>query len=192
VSATGSGFRASAFIATSLDGFIARPGGEIDWLPAGEDDGEDYGYARFMSSVDALVMGRASFDKVLSFDAWPYGDTPVIVLTRRHLEVPPGLAATVTASADPPERLATDLPARGIHHVYADGGITIGRFIRACLLDEIVITRIPVLIGEGIPLFGTVTGDVPLEHLTTTAYPSGLVQSTYRFAYAGPAVHSAR
>jgi dihydrofolate reductase len=120
--------RASVFIGTSLDGFIARAEGALDWLPhAG---GEDFGYEAFMATVDVLIMGRNTFDKVMSFAKWPYGETPVVVLSTR----PPGPApvgAKVEWMAGAPTEIVSQLAARGIQHVYVDGGITIQRFLRA-------------------------------------------------------------
>ncbi|ACL74249.1 dihydrofolate reductase family protein [Thioalkalivibrio sulfidiphilus] len=172
--------RASVFIATSLDGFIAREDGGIDWLPAfGK---EDYGYQAFFDSVDVLVMGRNTYELARGFGAWPYGDTPVVVLSHRGVEIPPDLAATVECLAAPPGEVLERLAARGLRHAYIDGGKTIQGFLSEGLIDELTLTRVPVLLGRGIPLFGPLAGDVYLEHLETRSYPDGLVQSRYRIA----------
>jgi dihydrofolate reductase len=168
--------RASVFVGTSLDGFIARPGGELDFLPVG--GGESHGYEEFMATVDALVIGRKTFETVLSFEAWPYGDKPVFVLSSRPLAKAPRRAVVERLSGDPAD-IVSDLSARGIGHVYVDGGITIQRFLRAGLIDRLIVTRVPVLIGEGIPLFGALERDVVLRHVATRHYASGLVQSEY-------------
>lgn len=164
------------FVGTSLDGFIARPNGDLDWLPHGT--GEDLGYDAFMATVDALVMGRNTYDKVLTFGKWPYGERPVFVLTSRPLApTPPG--AKVEGMSGAPDEILSQLAARGIRHVYVDGGITIQRFLQAGLIQHLTITRIPVLLGTGIPLFGPTPRDIPLRHVATRQFPSGVVQSEY-------------
>lgn len=169
------------FIATSLDGFIARRDGAIDWLPGLDSDpGENYGYDDFIASVDGLVMGRNSFEKVLEFDPWPY-PRPVVVLSRSldPSAVPPALAGKVEISPLPPRALMQSLADRGWTRAYVDGGKVIQSFLRAGLIADMVITRVPVLLGEGLPLFGPLEGDIALRHLETRAYPSGLVRSRY-------------
>lgn len=177
--------RVSAFLAISLDGFIARPDGGLDWLdiPPPTPD-EDYGYAAFFESVDGLVMGRHSFETVRGFDAWPYGDTPVEVLTHRPLDVPPALAGKVHVSADTPAELVARLGAAGRQHLYVDGGRTVQGFLAAGLLDALTLTRIPVILGAGIPLFGPLAASIPLHHDATRVFANGLVQSRYLRAQA--------
>jgi dihydrofolate reductase len=172
--------KASVFIGISLDGFIAREDGGIDWLhESGGDPGEDYGYGAFFDSVDALVMGRNTFDLVLTFPEWPYGTKPVIVLTSRPLEIPGALADRVSTLSGPPEEIVRRLGERGLTHVYVDGGKTIQSFLAAGLIQRMTITRLPILIGTGIPLFGPVPHDIKLRHVETRTYGNGLVQSTY-------------
>ena len=168
--------KASVFIGTSLDGFIARTNGDLDFLPPG--GGEPHGYDEFMATVDALVVGRKTFEKVLTFDTWPYGEKPVFVLSAHPL-APTPLGAVVERMSGAPADILSQLAARGIRHVYVDGGITIQRFLQAGLIQRLIITRVPVLIGDGIPLFGSLQRDVPLEHVATRQYASGLVQSEY-------------
>ncbi len=168
----------SVFIGTSLEGFIARPNGDLDWLPAG--GGESHGYDEFFASVDALVIGRKTFETVLSFDAWPYGDKRVVVLSSRPIDFAAAGTGAVEQMAGPPSEIVSRLAASGAHHLYVDGGITIQGFLRAGLIQRLIITRIPVLIGQGVPLFGTLPHDVGLQHVMTRHYPSGLVQSEYR------------
>lgn len=170
---------ASVFVGTSLDGFIARADGRLDWLP---DDPEPHGYDEFIATVDAIVMGRNTFETVLAFDSWPFGDRRVVVLSSRPLDLSVALArgGTVEQMGGPPAEVVARLAASGAHHLYVDGGITIQRFLREGLIDRLVITRVPVLIGEGIPLFGALPRDIRLEHVATRQYPSGLVQSEYR------------
>lgn len=171
--------QASVFVGTSVDGFIARANGDLDWLPHG--GGEEHGYDAFMATVDALVIGRNTYEKVLSFDPWPYGDKPVVVLsTRKPAKAPSG--AEVEWMSGPPADIVSRLAARGLRHAYVDGGITIQRFLQAGLIQRLIITRVPVLIGTGIPLFGVTQRDILLKHIATRQYPSGLVQSEYEVA----------
>jgi dihydrofolate reductase len=171
---------ASVFVGTSVDGFIARIDGALDFLPPG--GGEPHGYDEFIATVDALVIGRKTYETVLGFDAWPYGSKPVFVLSSRTLADAPSDAVLERLSGSPLE-IVTNLSARGIRHIYVDGGITIQRFLQAGLIQRIVITRVPVLIGEGIPLFGSLPRDIPLRHIGTRHFPSGLVQSEYHLDY---------
>jgi len=168
--------KASVFVGTSLDGFIARTDGALDFLLAG--GGEPHGYDEFMASVDALVIGRKTYETVLAFDAWPYGKKPVFVLSSRALPAAPA-DAIVEHMAGPPAEIVARLSARGVRHAYVDGGITIQSFLRAGLIQRLIVTRVPVLIGCGIPLFGPTTGDIALKHIETRQYASGLVQSEY-------------
>jgi dihydrofolate reductase len=168
--------KASVFIATSLDGFIAREDGGIDWLPANP---EPHGYDEFIASVDAIVIGRKTFETVLAFGGWFYGKTLVVVLSSQasELKAPEG-ANCVFMSGDPKEIVAT-LEQRGVKHAYIDGGVTIQRFLEAGLIQRLIITRIPVLLGSGIPLFGPLSHDVRLTHIATRAFAEGFVQSEY-------------
>jgi dihydrofolate reductase len=168
--------KASVFIGTSLDGFIARTNGDLDWLPPG--GGEEHGYEAFMATVDALVIGRKTYETVLTFDTWPYGEKPVYVLSTRTL-APALPGAVVERLSGPPAEIVAQLAARGVGHVYVDGGITIQGFLQAGLIQRLIITRIPVLLGAGIPLFGALQQDIRLTHVGTRQYASGLVQSEY-------------
>jgi len=172
--------RGSVFIATSLDGFIAREDGAIDWLEEWSGgSGEDYGYRAFMESVDCLVMGRKTYEQVLTFSGWPYGEKPVVVLSHRSLAIPDHLADTVEAMSGSPETVAQTLSKRGADHVYIDGGETIRGFLNAGLIHRLIITTIPVLIGAGIRLFGPLSGDIKLHCVQTRQFTDGLVQSEY-------------
>ena len=167
---------ASVFVGASLDGFIARTDGAFDFLPPG--GGEPHGYEEFMATVDALVIGRKTFETVLTFDTWPYGVKPVFALSSSPLAPAPAGAVVERMSGDPAE-IMSQLADRGIRHVYVDGGITIQGFLLAGLIQRLIITRVPVLIGEGIPLFGATERDIALKHVATRQYESGLVQSEY-------------
>ncbi len=170
--------RASVFIATSLDGFIARPDGAIDWLPA--DGGEPHGYREFWASVDAVVIGRRTFETVLGFGDWGYGTKPVFVLSSRHAELSTPAGAACEFMAGTPRQITRRLERRGFEHLWIDGGVTIQGFLRAGLIQRMTITRLPVLLGAGVPLFGPLAHDVRLEHVATCSFPSGLVSSEYR------------
>lgn len=168
------------YIAASLDGFIARPDGDIEWLHQWPDAGHDYGYQAFMDSVDGIIIGRGTFEKVLSFGKWPY-DKPVVVLSRTldPQAIPPDRADRVQIIDLPPEEVLRRLDADGWSRAYVDGGQVIQSFLRAGLIADMTITHIPLLLGVGRPLFGALTRDVGLTHLETKAYPSGFVQSHY-------------
>ncbi len=169
--------KASVFVGTSLDGFIARLNGEFDFLPAG--GGEPHGYNEFIASVDAIVMGRKTFETVLSMSPWPYGKKRVVVLSSRPVDLSSVVGGVVEQMSGPPAEIVSKLATTGAHHLYIDGGITIQSFLRAGLIQRLIITRVPVLIGDGIPLFGTLPHDIRLRHISTKQYPSGLVSSEY-------------
>lgn len=174
--------KCSVFIATSLDGFIAREDGSIDWLIKANElapPGEDGGYKAFISTVDGLVMGRHSFEKVLSFDTWPYGDLPVSVLSSFALEIPDHLKNHVSISNETPDALVRRLTNEGFKHLYIDGGITIQKFITCKLIREITVTFVPVLLGSGRSLFGTLAHDIELNLIATHALGGGFVQIKY-------------
>jgi dihydrofolate reductase len=173
---------ASVFVGTSLDGFIARLDGSLDFLPA--DGGEAHGYDEFIAGVDAIVMGRNTFETVLTLGPWPYGGKRVVVLSSSPLrsnlaDLSAASGGMVEQMAGPPAQIVSQLAASGAHNLYIDGGITIQQFLRAGLIQRLIVTRVPVLIGEGIPLFGSLPHDVRLRHVLTRHYPSGLVSSEY-------------
>lgn len=168
---------ASVFIATSVDGFIARPNGDLDWLP---EDCEPHGYEEFLASVDAIIIGRKSFEKVLTLGPWPYGKKRVVILSTHPVDLSAAEGGVVEQMAGAPAEVVSRLAASGAHRLYVDGGITIQKFLAAGLIERLIITRVPVLIGEGVPLFGALPRDIRLNHVMTRHYPSGLVQSEYR------------
>ncbi|OQS37218.1 dihydrofolate reductase family protein [Chromobacterium haemolyticum] len=171
----------SAYLATSLDGFMARADGALDWLEQVACEDEDYGYADFMATVDVLLMGSATFRKVLSFPEWPYAGLRVVVASRslQPADIPAALRSQVELSAAAPPHLLADLRTSGARHVYVDGGRLVSAFLRAGLLDRLILNRVPALLGAGIPLFSGLDGDVRLQHQSTRAYASGLLQSSY-------------
>jgi dihydrofolate reductase len=168
----------SVFIGTSVDGFIARPNGEFDFLPA--DGGEPHGYDEFMANIDALVIGRKTFEIVLTLPAWPYGNKRVVVLSSHPVDFSGVRGGVVEQMSGPPSEIVSKLAATGAHRLYVDGGVTIQSFLRAGLIHRLIITRVPVLIGDGIPLFGTLLRDVGLRHVRTQSYASGLVKTEYQ------------
>lgn len=175
--------KVSVYIATSLDGFIARADGDLDWLDAASalvPEGEDCGYYALMKTVDCLVMGRRTYEKVCSFGPWPYGDTAVIVLSSADIEFPADFPDNVTHSSEDPQTLCRRLASEGIGHIYIDGAETIQRFLLAGLVDELTITLIPVLLGRGISLFGPLDSDIELDCIGTRRFDFGFVMVQYR------------
>ncbi|WP_225758813.1 MULTISPECIES: dihydrofolate reductase family protein [Leclercia] len=169
------------FIAVSLDGYIARQDGDIGWLLQRDDPTEDHGYAAFIADKEWIVMGRGSYEKVLTFEAWHY-DRPVLVLSRQLADtpVPEALKGKVQFSRRTPKEVLNDLAAQNVKRVYIDGGQVIQSFLREGLVADMVITTVPVLLGSGKPLFGSLPGDIDLTLLSSRSYASGLVQSHYR------------
>lgn len=171
------------FIATSLDGFIARNDGDIGWLLQRDDPSEDHGYDAFIEHIDAILMGRGTYEAIRDVRPWFY-TRPVLVLSGslKDQQVPEELSGKVRFSDKSPEQAMAMLEAEGCRRVYVDGGLVIQSFLRAGLISDMVITRVPVLLGPGRSLFGAIPGDIPLIHEDTRAFPSGLVQSRYRIA----------
>jgi dihydrofolate reductase len=165
--------RFAVFIAMSLDGLIARPDGGLDWLEPFHD--EDHGYGVFFASVDALVIGRGTYDTVLGFPAWPYGAKRLIVCTSR----PASPAHGEELWSGPPRKLAERLDREGVRRVYLDGGVLIRSFLREGLVDELTVDVVPIVLGAGRPLFATGLPELPLRQLEAKSFPSGLVQLRY-------------
>ncbi|MEY3900751.1 MAG: hypothetical protein RL189_57 [Pseudomonadota bacterium] len=173
-----------AFIATSLDGFIARVDGSIDWLEQANlriPAGEDCGYQSFFNQMDCLVLGRKSFETVIKFPQWPYGDKQVFVMSRSGFRPAAGVSvpATVEFSEQSTTALLTRLESQGTKNVYIDGGSLIQSFLKDDLLTEVTITRIPILLGNGIPLFGNLSKDVHLKLIESRHWTFGFVQDRY-------------
>lgn len=180
------GIKCSVYIATSVDGFIAKPDGDIEWLHRPEYSGavlEGLSYVDFISTVDTLVMGRNTFEKVLSFGSWPYEGIPVIVLTSKELDIPQHLQGAVRTESGSPAELVSMLESEGRQHLYIDGGETVQRFLQAGLIHDITITHIPVLLGAGIPLFGSIGVEIPLRLIAATRSKNGFVQVRYEVTY---------
>lgn len=166
----------SVYIATSVDGYIARPDGGLDWLPSAEAEGDDCGYAAFFAGVDALVMGRNTYDTVLGFGHWPYAGKRCVVLTRRPAAPHEG----VEFFAGEPALLLERLAQEGVQHVYVDGGVVIRQFLAARLVDELTLTMIPIVLGAGIRLFAGGEPELGLTLVACRSWPAGLVQLHYR------------
>lgn len=169
------------FIATSLDGFIARPDGTLDWLLSRDDPTEDHGYDAFIATMDCIVMGRGTFESVLQFPDWHYS-LPVFVLSKTLSHIPAHLHGKAAILNLSPSETMQHLASKGHRRAYIDGGRVIQSFLRNGLIRDMTITTAPVLIGQGRPLFGTLLADMPLTHTATKTFPSGLVQSTWRVA----------
>ncbi|MBI3125095.1 MAG: dihydrofolate reductase [Ignavibacteriales bacterium] len=168
------------YIATSLDGFIAKKDGGIDWLlETPNPGGSDFGFSEFMKSVDAIVMGRNTFELVLTFSEWHY-TKPVFVLSNTLQSVPNNVTDKAEILSGNPESIIKELNSRGYKNLYIDGGITIQKFLDQELIDELIITRIPILLGDGIPLFAGLTKEQKFEHLNTEVYNNSLVKSHYK------------
>jgi len=178
--------RVSVFIATSLDGYIAGPDGDIDWLnnaSAEVPEDDDLGYAAHMESVDIMVMGRKSYEKVLSFGDWPYGELPMLVLSRNEITFPEQIPNCVTHSSESPREIVERLESQGIKHIYVDGGVTIQRFLAGGLISDITITLIPVLLGAGIPLFAELAKPIDLKLKASRSSENGFIQISYTMIY---------
>jgi dihydrofolate reductase len=170
----------SVFCGVSVDGFLARPNDALDFLDAGGQ--EPHGFEEFFASTDVMVIGRKTFEVVLGFGTWPYGKKPVVVLSSQPLDFSSIQDGVVEQMSGEPAEIVTRLKARGFQHAYIDGGITIQRFLAAGLIDRLIVTRVPVLIGAGIPLFGPLPHDISLRHIATRSYKGGLVQTEYEIS----------
>jgi len=170
---------AHVYIGTSLDGFIAREDGDIAWLVKfGDKDAVD-AYNEFMATIDVIVIGRGTFDKVLEFPSWPY-DKPVVVLSRTIKDLPGGVKDKATVLSLKPVDLLRSLSDKGYKAAYIDGGKVIQSFLAEDLIDSLTISKVPVLIGSGLPLFGPLDVDIAFEHMRTKTYSNGLVRSYYQ------------
>jgi len=167
--------RCSVFIATSIDGYIARPDGTFDFLSIVERPGEDYGFAEFFATVDALVIGRNTYETALAFPEWPYAGKRCIVLT--HRETPSVHGEQFFAGE--PAALVDQLALSGAQRLYVDGGAVIRQFVREGLIDDMTLAIVPVLLGSGIPLFGSALPEQRLHLHSSKAFESGLVQLCY-------------
>lgn len=171
----------SVFIAASVDGYIAREDNSIDWLEnPGANSDQDYGYQDFISRIDAILMGRNTFDVVKDLKDWSYKGLPTFVLTHHPMTLQSGKYENAQAIQGEPGEVILELENRGFNHIYIDGGETITEFLSESLVDEMIITRIPILLGKGIPLFGWMEKEIKLELVSTIDFKDGLVQNKYK------------
>jgi dihydrofolate reductase len=166
----------SVFCGVSVDGFLARTNHTFDFLDSGEQ--VPHGYDEFYAGVDGVVIGRNTFKVVQAFGQWPYGQKPVVVLSSRPLDLS-SIKGVVEQMSGEPAAIVARIRERGCQHAYIDGGITIQRFLAGGLIDRLIVTRVPVLIGTGIPLFGPLPRDLSLRHVATRIFDGGRVQSEY-------------
>ena len=167
------------YIATSLDGFIAGKDGDIGWLnEISNPSNSDYGYAEFIEKIDALVMGRKTFELVLSFGVWHY-EKPVFVLSNSLDKVPEGMEDIAEIVKGDLKTLVNSLKKRGYENLYVDGGSVIQSFLKEDLIDEMIITRVPILLGEGIPLFGKLENHMKFKLVKNVSYYETLVKCHY-------------
>ena len=170
--------RTIVYIGTSLDGFIARKDGEIDWLVQFANDEAFSSYEELIGRIDAFVIGRGTFEKVLSFPTWPY-TKKVFVLSNSLKNAPESVSKKVTILSKKPGELLSHLSGMGYSTIYVDGGKVIQDFLKEDLIDELIISKAPVLIGSGIPLFGHLDADLSFQHIRTVVGSNGLVRSYY-------------
>lgn len=163
----------SVYIAMSIDGYIARKDGSIDWLERGHVGNEDYGFKQFFNSIDVLVLGRKTYEVVSDFDKWPYTGKRVIVLSSTLKEVRPE-AELYSGEVKTLVQILVDA-----QHVWVDGGMTVTRFLAAGLVDHITLSILPVVLGSGIPLFSPTSNEQICHFQSSKSYPGGLVQLKY-------------
>lgn len=167
----------SIYIATSIDGYIARKDGSLNWLDRVGGFDEDYGFQKLLDSIDAVILGRHTYEVASSVPDWPYKGKRIIVLSRT--------LKTVREEAElfrgDLKDLAAQLHADGIKHIWIDGGVTISQFLDLQMVDAMTLSVIPILLGEGMPLFNNISKELPCRLMSSTSYPSGLVQSCYEF-----------
>jgi dihydrofolate reductase len=184
--------KCSVYIATSADGYIATPDGGVDWLDsAGNQEAdmgtEDMGFTAYMDSVDCMIMGRKCMEMIASMnlttEQWPYGDMPIVVLSNTIKTPPESLVGNVEMYSGDINDLIKKLEADGYKSAYIDGGSTITSFINLKLINEMIITQAPILLGEGLPLFGKINQPVKLQDVKSTAFVNDFTQVKYSVCY---------
>ena len=172
--------KCSVFLATSIDGYIASEDGSIDWLDqanANVPASEDCGFSNFLDTVDYLIMGRKTFEQVIGFGEWPYGEINVIVMTSQPNIIPVKISKTVSQSNEDIQSLYDRIKHTGAQRLYIDGGATVNSFLKAGLVDDITLTQVPVLIGKGISLFAE--GVLKLKLIASRSWNFGFVQNEF-------------
>ena len=167
------------YVGTSLDGFIARKDGDLEWLTAFANEEAINSFQELINRIDAIVMGRGTFEKVLSFPSWPY-EKKVYLLSSSIKQVPEGLKDKVSILSARPSEVLSYLSGKGHSSLYIDGGKVIQAFLKEGLIDELIISKVPILIGNGIPLFGHLDTDIQFKHMRTIVATNGLVRSYYK------------
>jgi dihydrofolate reductase len=171
--------KTSVYIGTSLDGFIAKTDGNIDWLTQYANDDAIHAYEEFVTGIDAVVIGRGTFEKILTFPSWPY-EKKVFVLSTSLTQLPNKLQDKATLLSMKPKELLSYLSGMGFSSVYVDGGKVIQSFLKEDVIDDLIISKVPVLIGNGIPLFGFLSADLKFKHMRSETQSNGLVRSYYK------------
>ncbi len=169
------------YIATSIDGYISDKDGGLDWLQmVPNPDSLDFGWENFMNSIDAVVMGRKTFEKVCSFDCdWPY-KKPVFILSSSLKSLPEGYEEKAELIEGPLSGILKIIKSKGYENLYIDGGVAVQNFLKDDLIDEMIITVIPVLLGGGTPLFAELPKQMEFECIKSEALLNALVQTQYR------------
>jgi len=184
--------KCSVYIATSVDGYIATADGGVDWLhTAGNlevDMGsEDMGFQSYMDSVDCMIIGRKCMEMISSMnitpEQWPYGDVRIVVLSNTVKKPPENLSGKIEMYSGDIQDLIIKLESSGFKHAYIDGGSTITSFINLELINEMTITKAPVLLGGGKPLFGKINKNVKLENAKASSFPNDFIQVKYSVNY---------
>ena len=170
--------KTSVYVGTSLDGFIARKNGDFDWLNPFNNKEVYESYNEFIKNIDAMVIGRGTFETVLKFSEWPY-NRKVFVLSSSIKETPSVLKDKVTILSGKPTEVLNHISKQSFFNLYIDGGKVIQDFLKEDLIDEMIITQVPILIGNGISLFGETEKDIQFTHLRTDVYSNGLVKNHY-------------
>lgn len=167
------------YIATSLDGFIARKDGSLDWLMEYPNpEKSDFGFVSFLDRIDGIIMGRKTFEAVLGFGEWPY-TKPVFVLTTSLKEIPAHLRNKAEICHGDLLTILAQLGKKGISNIYIDGGQTIQSFMKLDLIDELIISRIPIILGSGISLFKNIESEFKFKHISTDIFSNGVTKSQY-------------
>jgi len=171
--------KTSVYIGTSLDGFIAKTDGNIDWLTQYANEDAVSAYEEFMNGIDAIIIGRGTFEKILTFPSWPYEKKAFVVSTTLK-QLPGSLKHNATLLSMQPRALLSYLSRMGFSSIYIDGGKLIQSFLKEDVIDDLIISKVPVLIGNGIPLFGFLSADLKFKHMRTETQSNGLVRSYYK------------
>lgn len=171
--------KVSVYVGMSLDGFIAASDGSLDWLTEiRPPDGDDFGFSRFMESVDAVVMGRVTFDFVVASGQWPY-EIPVFVLSEKMTAVPDYLSEKAFIMRGNPGEVVGEMNERGLRRLYIDGGQVVRQFLNAGMVDEMVLARVPIILGDGVRLFSNLQGMSRWQHEETEVLVGQIVKSRY-------------